>query len=88
MESITATEVARHFSDVLNRVAYRHEALEIRRGGKPVARLAPVDARVGVKAGELSQLLSSLPSLGDDAEAFAADVESAAATAAPTDPWA
>ena len=77
MESITATKAARHFSDLLNRVAYRHETLEISRGGRAVARLTPVSPKAGIKLKDLNGLLSHLPRLADDASGFAADVESA-----------
>jgi prevent-host-death family protein len=40
MASLSATEVARHFSDILNRVA-KGEEIEITRSGAPVAVLAP-----------------------------------------------
>ena len=77
MKSITATKAARQFSDLLNRVAYRHETLEIRRGGRTVARLTPVEPTTSVKLKDLNTWLSRLPGLADDAAAFAADVESA-----------
>lgn len=77
MESITATKAARHFSDLLNRVAYRHETLEISRGGRVVARLTPVWPSAGVKLKDLNALLSGLPGLDEDAAAFATDVEAA-----------
>ncbi|MDN5850431.1 MAG: type II toxin-antitoxin system prevent-host-death family antitoxin [Nitrococcus sp.] len=77
MESITATRAARQFSDLLNRVAYRHETLEISRGGRVVARLTPVEPRASVKLKDLNTLLSHLPRLADDAEAFSADIEAA-----------
>ena len=42
MEShITATQAARAFSDLLNRVRYRGEEFVIERGGEPVGRLVP-----------------------------------------------
>jgi len=77
MKSITATEAARRFSDLLNRVAYRHETLEISRGGRAVARLTPVQPTTGVKLKDLNALLVDLPRLNTDAAAFAADVEAA-----------
>lgn len=77
MESITATKAARRFSDLLNRVAYRHETLEISRGGRAVARLTPVQPASGVKLKDLNALLVDLPRLNKDAAAFAADVEAA-----------
>jgi len=77
MDSITATKAARHFSDLLNRVAYRHESVEISRGGRAIARLAPVEPKTGIKLKDLNKLLSQLPGLGDDAAAFAEDVKAA-----------
>ncbi|TVQ38922.1 MAG: type II toxin-antitoxin system prevent-host-death family antitoxin [Wenzhouxiangella sp.] len=77
MESITATKAARHFSDLLNRVAYRHETLEISRGGRAIARLIPIEPKAGVKLKDLNKLLANLPDLADDAAAFAEDVEAA-----------
>jgi prevent-host-death family protein len=40
---ITATELARNLSDVLNRVRYRGESFEIVRNGEIVAELRPCD---------------------------------------------
>lgn len=80
MKAISATKAARNFSDLLNRVAYRHESVEINRGGRAVARLIPVESILGVRGGDLSKFLADLPSLGDEVDAFAADVESARAT--------
>jgi hypothetical protein len=39
---ISATEAARTFSDILNRVRYRGEAFVVERGGEPVCRISPV----------------------------------------------
>jgi prevent-host-death family protein len=45
MESkITATELARNLSDVLNRVRYRGERFVVERNGESVATLAPATA--------------------------------------------
>lgn len=41
---ITATELARSLSDVLNRVKYRGESFVVTRNGEPVATLAPAAA--------------------------------------------
>lgn len=38
---IPATEAARHFSDLLNRVRYRNEEFVVERGGQPVCRIIP-----------------------------------------------
>ena len=61
MARLTATEAARNFSDVLNRVGAGEE-IEIMRNGAPVAVLAPPRARL-LPAGRLRTLLAALPSV-------------------------
>lgn len=57
---VTATEAARHFSDLVSRVCYQHETFVIERGGRALCQLAPVDA--GACTGsELLALLTRLP---------------------------
>ena len=89
-ETLTATEVARRFAEVLNRVAYRRESFIVVRGQRPVAELRPVPA--GTRFADLPGLIASLPRLDeDDADAFAADLEAARAelsTEEAGDPWA
>lgn len=87
-ESRSVTEVARHFADYINRVAYRGERFVLVRGNKPVAELGPLPA--GRRLAELPGLLGSLPGLSE-AEEFAADLASARTTldaAEVRDPWA
>jgi hypothetical protein len=87
-KALTATEVARGFADVLNRVAYRRESFVIVRGQRPVAELRPVP--MGTRLADLPALLATLPRL-DDAEAFATDLDAARVDLAdqePADPWA
>ena len=75
-ETISVTEAARNFSDVVNRVFYRGESMELVRGNKIVARLVP--ARLTAPTGrDLARAWKSLSHLSqEEAEAFAADVES------------
>lgn len=85
-ESLTVTEVVRHFADYVNRVAYRRESFTLIRGNRPVAELRP--APVGSRLGDLPGLLSSLPRLDD--EDFAADIDAARAELVSqrlADPW-
>lgn len=51
--TITATEAARRFSDLLNRVRYRGESFLITRGGEEVAKLAAASTRPTVSLREL-----------------------------------
>jgi prevent-host-death family protein len=61
MEShITATEAARTFSDLLNRVLYRGEVFVVERGGQPVCRIVPAGG-VGFKFRDLVRLWKTIP---------------------------
>jgi antitoxin (DNA-binding transcriptional repressor) of toxin-antitoxin stability system len=86
----SVTEVARHFADYINRVAFRGERFTLMRGNKPVAELRPVPA--GRRLGELPDLLASLPRLSpEDTAAFGDDLEAARRELAEVplrDPWA
>jgi antitoxin (DNA-binding transcriptional repressor) of toxin-antitoxin stability system len=75
--TITVTEAARGFADLVNRVLYRRESALLLRGGKPVAKIVPIDE--SAKTGsELASLWPTLPHLGViEAEAFARDLERA-----------
>ena len=58
MRVISATEAARSFSDVLNRVKHRGEEFVVVRGGEEVARISPVpEARTTL--GELVELIGT-----------------------------
>ena len=61
MEShLTATEAARNFSDLVNRVLYRGEVFVVERGGQPVCRIVPAGpARFTLR--DLVQLLKTIP---------------------------
>jgi antitoxin (DNA-binding transcriptional repressor) of toxin-antitoxin stability system len=70
----SVTEVARHFADYINRVAFRGERFILMRGKKPVAELRPVPS--GRRLGELPELLASLPRLSPaDAAEFGGDLD-------------
>lgn len=61
MEShIAATEAARNFSDLLNRVRYRGEQFVIERGGEPLCRMVPAGP-TGCTAADLVHLLRTIP---------------------------
>ncbi|MDP9348094.1 MAG: type II toxin-antitoxin system Phd/YefM family antitoxin [Gemmatimonadota bacterium] len=86
----TVTEVARHFAEYINRVAYRGERFVLMRGKRPVAELRPVAS--GKRLRELPDLLFSLPHLSkEDLEGMAADLEQAREKISRNpvrDPWA
>ena len=78
MPHVTVTQVARHFAEYVNRVAYRRESFTLVRGKTPLAELRPLPA--GTRLGELAALLDSLPRLSpSEAADFAADLEAARA---------
>ena len=77
-ETITVTEAARNFSDVVNKVYYRGESLLLTRGGKVVARLVPAAVAEAPIGRQLAEAWKTLPHLSaEEAEAFAKDVERA-----------
>jgi prevent-host-death family protein len=80
---LSATEVSRNFSDVLNRVAAGEE-IEILRNGAPVAVLSAPRARV-LPASRLRALLRSLPPVDED---FAQDLRQIRRESGfPESPW-
>ena len=88
-EARSVTEIARHFAEYINRVAYRRERFVLLRGNKPVAELGPAPA--GRRLGELPGLLDSLPRLSEaEAREFAEDLAEARAVMPEVevrDPW-
>lgn len=73
-ETLTVTEVVRHFADYLNRVAYRRESFLLVRGTRLVAELRPLPT--GKRLGDLPGLLAAVPRLSaQGADAFAADLD-------------
>jgi prevent-host-death family protein len=87
--TLTVTEAARRFAEVVNRAFYRHETTVLVKNSVPVAYVAPM-APSGIPARELGHRWPLLPRLSPaDAEAFATDLAAARATVAtPADPWA
>lgn len=83
MIQMTATEAARGFSEVLNRVA-RGEAIEVTRNGAGVAVIAAPRARL-LSAERFRELIATAPA--PDA-GFAADLRKLrASVGAPEDSW-
>ena len=70
--TITATELAKNLSDILNRVRYRGESFLVERNSEPVASLGPIGAPPGITVRELIGRLGDLASPGDG---FADDLE-------------
>ena len=87
--TLTVTEAARNFSDVISRTFYRHETTVLLKGGKPVARIVPASS-ASVTGRELAAAWAGLPHLdARDADEFGRDIDSASKSlSAPRDPWA
>ncbi len=80
---MTATDAARGFSDVLNRVAAGEE-IEVMRSGAPVAVIRPPSSRP-ITAEQFRDLIASAPHYD---ESFVQDVRSVRSAAGePDDPW-
>jgi prevent-host-death family protein len=69
---ITATELSRQLSDILNRVKYRGEKFIIQRNGETIATLAPAAEKPGITVKELVARIGNLSMPGDG---FADDLE-------------
>lgn len=83
MTQISASEAARNFSDLLNRVADGEE-IEIARNGASVAIIGPPRPRY-LSAERFRDLLQSLPDVDDD---FADDLRRVRGSVGlPEDPW-
>jgi antitoxin (DNA-binding transcriptional repressor) of toxin-antitoxin stability system len=68
---ISATEAARNFSDLINRVSYKGETYVVERGGRPACQLSPVET-CRCSGADLLHALSALPR---PSEEFLAAVE-------------
>ena len=70
---ISATEAARSFSELMNRVRYRGESFIVERSGKPICEILP--ARPPRFSGaELANLLRSLPKPDEEYLALAEEL--------------
>lgn len=86
--TLTVTEAARRFADVVSRAFYRHETTVLVKNGVAVAYVAPMTP-AGIPAGELAHRWHLLPRLSPaDAESFAQDLVAVrSAVEGPADPW-
>jgi prevent-host-death family protein len=83
MARMTATEAARSFSDVLNRVSAGEE-VEVTRSGMPVAVISPPKAQL-ISAERFRELIATAPRPDED---FANDVLAARRSVGPPrEPW-
>jgi hypothetical protein len=72
---VKATEAARSFSNLINKVRYHGQQFEIQRGRDIVARIVPAGPGGDLPVADLNQMFTELPGLEpDDAEVFAQEV--------------
>ena len=73
---ISATRAVREFSEVLNTIKFQGAHYIIERGGKPIASMKSIDEKIdAMTLGELKNLLTKLPRLEDELDAFASDLK-------------
>ena len=76
--SLSVTDVARHFSEYINRVTYRGDRFVLVKSGKEVAELKPVPR--GRRLSDLATVLKTSAGLTkEEADAFSRDVDAARA---------
>lgn len=82
MISLSVSEAARHFADLLHRVRHEGEWALLTESGTPVARMLPA-SRASTGA-ELALVWADRPRLGEEeAESFASDIADARANLPP-----
>lgn len=81
MISLTATEVARKFSQVVSRVS-AGEDVEVVRNGVPIVQMRPARGRQVVSAARWRELMDSAPAVDDG---FERDVQASRETIGPPD---
>ncbi len=88
--ALSVTDMARNFSEYINRVAYKGERFVLLKSGREVAELKPVPK--GRHLSELAALLKKTTRLTpEEADLFGKDLETARAemnNAEVSDPWA
>ena len=75
MKSMTVTQAARNFSDLVNRVQYQSMSVKLIKSNKVVAVISPVSQKSNMKVKDLPEFFASLPSLGEDAIQFEKDMK-------------
>lgn len=72
--SLSVTDVARHFSEYINRVTYRGDRFVLLKSGKEVAELKPIPR--GRRLSDLAAVLKTSVGLtAEEADAFERDVD-------------
>ena len=83
---MTVVEAALDFEALIDRVVAKNIVVELVRDDRVVVRLEPVKTKPAILMKDFGAFLASLPSLGDDAESFARDVEEGRESTRPKNP--
>ena len=76
IKRISATNAARNFSDLINRVRYQGTSFEIERGNEVIARIVPAGTPVILSIAELNEQWTRLPRIDpEDAVLFEEDLK-------------
>lgn len=70
---MTVGEAEKIFVKLVNKVYVEGISVDLERDDKVIARLTPAEPRTSLTVGALNVFLRGLPSLGDEADAFAQD---------------
>ena len=85
---MNVAEVEKNFAKVVEKVYVEGISIDLDRDDKVIARLTPAEPRSPLTVDSLNAFLRNLPSLGDDADAFAQDIRAIRAEfPAETNPW-
>jgi hypothetical protein len=60
---ITATEVIRSFSDIINKVYYQHQTFDVKKGKSIVARIVPYNYSSRIEVKDLASFFATSPKL-------------------------
>ena len=87
MTAISATDLARRLSDILNRVRYRGEAFVIERNGETIAQLTAAGSEP--TGPTLADLVAEVPGFRTQDPSFAEDLEAIRSEPLPLEdsPW-
>jgi prevent-host-death family protein len=66
VKEISATDAARNFSDLLDAVEHDHQSFQVTRGGRAVARIAPLEAASGRAVKDLLHRPAADPGWAED----------------------
>jgi len=71
---MNVAEAEKNFAKLVDKVYVEGVSVDLERGDQIIARLTPAQRRTRLTVGELNAFLRGLPTLGEDADAFAQDL--------------